>query len=563
MAELSEYYNKTKTNTYSNRASLSVQLSGGSSEILPDLDFLNHFKIEIEGQTDKLNQKEYKKFDVFYQNSDFFTASFLRMNNTYGILAPEVTNKYVALKGTNLKEIFKNIGCSEEIIERIPDQIEQKDYSQLIAMSDEQKEEILSTYANIFINNIPKEQYKKNPKTQISVLQNQYDVTSYEMSLTEKQLYTIETKVLEILENDQRMLSIFNNIASMDPNNTFTGEQIKGFVKGLFNVEGVSVEELSNDIALRVIVYEAKDTLIRTEIISAKERVTIDFIKDSSTMEFNINYMPDQLNTGSSTSLGMKKEKTAGDVKITVSLNMIENGSETINMRATAHMIGTIDSSDMIENYEVNLQYKDFKAVLNYTNNVTYDSTLQVEELGKDNAGFLNDYNSDTLIVLVNGIASRLQEMLIQKAELLRTTPEGIIPGALEFLEGIKIDASVVARGQEDSVDRIEDNVDGLSQLEQTTRQMFNAKFEQYKGEQTGSTTKALLTLLKTNNLGTEKAQKVALKINSNDILPEVLTEDLFNYIIVQIEATTKYTINVEYDETTKYVNKVVVMDVI
>ena len=110
-----------------------------------------------------------------------------------------------------------------------------------------------------------------------------------------------------------------------------------------------------------------------------------------------------------------------------------------------------------------------------------------------------------------------------------------IIAGAI-LLAILLISLGIMIFGQaQDTV-----NNSGMSQAQISS---FNNKFIKYEGEQTGSVVKTLVNEI--------------IASNADESLPDVKFNDNDNPTTSGIDTSQKYTVVIEYDTTTGYVNNV------
>lgn len=556
--EFRAYNTKTRQVPYTNNSQLSFNYSQSGSN---ELNFINDITVVTQGKTNYAENKEYKNFDIQYKAESLFDFKYLKTNDKYGLLSNEVTNKYVAVENKNLKELFTKMGYTQEELQEIPDSFEIPDYSQFLNLTDNEKNTIMNKYMNIILENVPDEQYKKNDKSTINVFNVDHSVNSYEMQLTQKQLYQLGKTLLETLKVDMQMLNIIKSNMDLNGITSIEIEDIQNRIQ-VYIDDIISKQSLLTDnIAFRIVVYESKGQTIRTEIIIQNDKTTIDLLQTDTSITANINYSAFGVNNYDPiVTISSKKEKVNNEIKVTVEVKALDDELGTVQMAFSGNIIGGIEENNIEEKYEVTLIFGGVNFSVKYNNKMAYDTNLQVEEINKDNAGILNEYSSNTLIVLINGITERLQEILQEKLEVIGISTQSILSDPLmqNILKSIEVNINV-SEQDKNQISNIENQVSGLTELEETARQMFNNKFEVYKGSQKGTNVKALITAIKVSNADTSKSIKIGIKLNENDMLPEILTEEVLNNLVTQIEATKDYQVDFEYEESTKYIKKAVI----
>ena len=84
---------------------------------------INQLKVSVDGQTDKNSGYDYRNVKLLKNDEQVAQVELLHSSNNYGIKFTDLFTQYVVSENTNLKELFKKIGYTDEQIENIPDTI--------------------------------------------------------------------------------------------------------------------------------------------------------------------------------------------------------------------------------------------------------------------------------------------------------------------------------------------------------------------------------------------------------------------------------------------------------
>lgn len=353
-----------------------------------------------------------------YDGKDVTTLNFLQNKDQYGIKVADAYDKYVSVENNNLKALFQKLGVDTT---NVPDRIEVADYYELLNIDDSTLKHIEDTYAQVIRENIPVESYsvEKNVRINYEDVYDETEVTTnaYKLSLTEEQAKTILVKLFETLKTDDTTLDLIVNKYNMmvEPYKTMginisgTSELTKeSLVKAIDDeLEKINNSSASSKIALEIIAYGAKDgrTKVLMNILENEKDITrleMSMMKDSE---------------GKKVAMTASAEDTtikilAADDKNTQGINMIAKSKDT-------EIVLTTKAENKKTDTVIEVNTDGTKMVLTVKDEVKSTENTTVEEFTTENSVKLNDMTQNEIVTLVQTIATNVQKVLPQKAQLL------------------------------------------------------------------------------------------------------------------------------------------------
>lgn len=532
--EKTDYNNLLETNKYTEKTEVKVNYTknlGTTSE--NNNNAINKLKFQIEGQTDKTNQYNYKDIKLLNDDNKELEVEYIQNENSYGIKFSDLFKQYILVENNNLKELLRNAGYTEEELENVPDTIEiSQDILSDIKFSEEELHTLSDKYLNLMKQKIAKEQFEKQSKQTITINQENIIANSYALKLTKEQLNNLYIVVLENLKEDEIFLRKIDNIQKiLGKTGGITSDTFNIREKAIHNIEGMINEINNNNIGneeTKIIVYESGGDTVRTTIQG------VDY-------EFNIDYLP--IEGEKFTEITLKYNE---DVK----KFMIDNkdGKTKISMEKNEKGIPTkvdfvqnvnIQDNNCVKNIDIKYENDTNRIETTVIQNIIIvDSFNEQVSINEENGIQLNTLNSEQLQAILNRVGGALEEELNSVLQKIN------IEDMQEVLKAI----GVIQDRQ-----KLEGN--GISEIE---KNRFNSKFEILEGEEIDNENiLEAIRILKENLINIEVVSNEELKIEiSQSDKNEELGKVLENF--VQNDKNRKYNISVEYDEETGLVKYII-----
>lgn len=532
--EKTDYNNLLETNKYTEKTEVKVNYTknlGTTSE--NNNNAINKLKLQIEGQTDKTNQYNYKDIKLLNDNNKELEVEYIQNENSYGIKFSDLFKQYILVENNNLKELLRNAGYTEEELENVPDTIEiSQDILSDIKFSEEELHTLSDKYLNLMKQKIAKEQFEKQSKQTITINQENIIANSYTLKLTKEQLNNLYVVILENLKEDEIFLRKIDNIQkSLEKTGVITLDTFNIREKAIHSIEGMINEINNNNIGneeTKIIVYESGGDTVRTTIQG------VDY-------EFNIDYLP--IEDEKFTEITLKDNE---DVKKFTIDN--KDGKTKISMEENEKGIPTkvdfvqnvnIQDNNCVKNIDIKYENDTDRIETTVTQNINIvDNFNEQVSINEENGIQLNTLNSEQLQAISNRVSGSLEEELNSVLQKIN------IEDMQEVLKAI----GVIQDRQ-----KLEGN--GISEIE---KNRFNSKFEILEGEEIDNENiLEVIRILKENLINIEVVSNEELKIEiSQSDKNEELGKVLENF--VQNDKNRKYNISVEYDEETGLVKYII-----
>lgn len=287
-----EYDELLKQNKYTTDTEVKINFTenmGTSSETTQNS--ISQLKLKIKGQTDNSNEYNYQDIHLLSNAEKVSEIEYIQSGNTYGIRFSDLFNQYILADNENLKELFRKMGYTEELV-NIPDSIQfDTDLKTIFQFSKEEEQNLKTKYISIINSNISKENFSKQQQM-IQIDGKNIEANSYVLTMTKEQLNNLYIKVLEEVKQDEVIL------AKIDKLQTILGQYQTTEITSLREKFTTKIENLITDITrnnigqdeVKIIVYENNQTTIRTTIQHPDYQINIDVLQSQADDYMQISY---------------------------------------------------------------------------------------------------------------------------------------------------------------------------------------------------------------------------------------------------------------------------------
>lgn len=229
-----------------------INITVEKNEEMKNIDIATNTVHDVE------TERTYSKITLKEQENDLLKLFCIKDYNTYGIKCEDLLKHYIGVRNANLKNFAQKLNVKKEIIQYIPDSID---------INDIEKEHLISTYSNIFIQNIPKTSYIKLGKKDIQIEEKSYEAKVYLLKLSGDEICNIIIKCLENSMKDEVLLQ------------TLERNKIDNYKEIASNLI-VKINEQRIEEEVKIEIYVNKKEVVRTSInIGSKYKLTIDYMK--------------------------------------------------------------------------------------------------------------------------------------------------------------------------------------------------------------------------------------------------------------------------------------------
>lgn len=266
--EISQTLSNDTIKKYNNTFKNSSYIKEGTISIQSKNKLINPINIKL---TEKGNNKQEcinTNLTLKYDEKDIGSLLIIKDNNYFLLKSDLIDSQYIGFENENLKELAKKFGLANT--DFIPNKIGGIDYSELFKITDSEKSHILKKYIPICRKIVKNKNYyiKENVK-----LDNENDdVTSYKVEISQKEANELIIEVLENLAEDNITLELIcKKMKILDNESEYCDvNKLKEKVKELANY--YQHKEAEDEIFLSIIIYKKENNVIKTEIVLKNNR---------------------------------------------------------------------------------------------------------------------------------------------------------------------------------------------------------------------------------------------------------------------------------------------------
>ena len=483
---------------------------------------INQLKLTVEGQTDNNNGYDYRNIKLLKSDEQVAQVEYLHSSNNYGVKFSDLFNQFLVSENTNLKELFRKMGYTDEQLQNIPDTVSlNTEFLNEIRFSDEELTSLGNKYVSIIGQNISTENFSKQSRQAITINGQNYITNAYVLTLTKEQLNTIYINLLQAVEQDETILNkieiLQNKIdeVSLGNNNINLKEELTNAID--LRIRKINQSNIGTD-ETRIIVYESDGQTLRTRVETQDYQINLDYV---------------QLVNGNFAELLIEDEETE-KYKITLNYNASNlsiiiqdnNNKNTITFKRSDN----INNQTMERNYDLTYEIDDKKVDVNVIENLEIVQNIEnMQNFNNENAVMLNTLDDAQTQEIINTVRSGLDtEIETIKQEIVYKDIEQMLKDI-----GLMKNSTVL-------------DSNGITETE---KNRFNSNFELLQGENLeNANVITSIQAIKNNIANMEIVSESELRLTiarnqSNEEVVNTLTEFLEN------NRGNKYNISVQYDE--------------
>ena len=498
---------------------------------------INIPEIQIEEKLDSSNNYNYKNIKLVENEEELFNIENLQEGDLYGI-RPYGIIQYASTKQTDNK-IYK---INQLINTKLED---------IFQFSDEEITNLKSKYMNIVINNLASSNFSKKSGLVLEINGKQYNTNMYSVTLTKEKFNNIYIQILQELEKDEIILSKIDKVDNIiNDCVSLSGNEVNKNIKQQFiesideKIKEIQDSNIGND--ERVIsVFESNGTAISLSIDTENYFLGIDNIIDNQEYFVNLvgNEKIDEGEKENKFDLKIQKQVQENKENVQVEMETIIEGEKNtnqidINKEFEANGLKSqIQFSRTVNQEKLEIQMNaDSKIVEEFEDKKTFDENYIIEELTSQDKEQAKE-----------NIETNLASQLNKVSQVIN----------LEQIDEILINLKLKKENAEEI-----SNEGNVTELE---KNKFNSNFEFYEGEEVSKEKiKDLINVAKynlediriTKYEDDKKEKPLEYKlIIKKDSENEELANEFVEYI--EENSNSKYSVKLEYDDTTGLVNEI------
>lgn len=523
------------------------------------------------GTTAKHNQntgRTYSDITLYNGETELLKTSYINSGDIYALYCKDVYEPYyIGFRNSDIKEFISKMGATENITQIL----QMLSLENVNSLTKEEMTYLAETYSRVLLDGIPQEKYTKTEKTTMNINNQKCEVVGYQLQLNQEDLKKILVDVLTKTKEDAQIISILSKMLASTENIVSSIEQV------IIKLQETTLEEMN----FTITVYNAGKGLTRIQMNYNTEVELILDIDDSKENKKNVVIEVNNLNSENSeltTGMQVSMEKQILDNMIIYTTNIRDNkGEYQITMNTS---LGNIMNDRIENNSKITIIDN------NTTIETSYYKTIQaateevdIQELTNSSAVIINNYPKEQLENFFAGISNKIEEIIPEKIGQLNIQMtdaqdglyylEGIVSSVFAIMntngisQGVSATGMTIASGLKQVVllmnNSIENSIGNASNsLVEQEKQIFNQKFEIYKGEEiNGTLVKNLLSSVITSNTSNivDNEKIVKIRLDGNKIKkPEDWNEQgesnttKLSILKDKINSGNKYNVVIEYN---------------
>lgn len=417
------------------------------------------YDITENGVIKKSEEASYRKISANYGDTELLSVELLKQNNTYGLRLANLVQQFVSVENATLSYLVSSMGYDGKYFS---EKLNGVDISGLLDFSNEEIEQLSTTYANIIFSDINKKNYSSN--SNIITLSNKDSVTtnSYTLTLTKNDIDKIFKRILNQAINDQLLLGKIEKIDAKIKEIGFVepeGKSLKELYIATLQKKANEIEYQGEDTrTVSFTVYVSKGVTVRTAIKTESSEYTLDLDnKNGKILNLKVVELTEQENKTKIYSVG-KIDNEQGRTRIITYDDDVQSFDMNINILEQENQIGIT----------TDLNYNNDKITkISFQSNT--DITLSANEaipvnFGEDNNILLNNYEGEQITSILNNLKNRTIKSLENSQTEINTK---LLNNILRFIDEM----------EKKREEEIKENIE-------LQKQRFNNQFILYEGDE-------------------------------------------------------------------------------
>lgn len=457
--EMLEALKVAQTKSYKSETSIGIEFNSKekmSSEEQAMLGMLKNLKVNVNTNAKPSEKKSTSEISLNFGGFSAGNLKLVRDGEIFGLKSELLDNKYIAVENKNLKELFAKFGANTS---NVPDKLESIDMYDLLYISPEDEFNLEKTYKDIFKNNIPAERFSKEENVTQKINGEEKKTTAYKLSLSEEDFINVMEKVLETVQEDDKLLNIitekFNKLVEsgmFDEINvsssyslpstlktkkskitsTISADVLKQELKEIIN-EFKEEKQYASTSKVEIIVYAVNNDIAKLEVKANNEvQVAAEFFKQndkkhvvlyamqnsySSYKSYNYNKdyyaMPKNLSKLTKImEIEYKSTKGFNDRTLDASLIIFEDDEQVAKVSFDITSKGKVGQGTNESNGKITFEFDGNSISLLVDSKVEYTDNVSVESINNQNANILNNMSKKEIEQYFQGIVGDLENTL-------------------------------------------------------------------------------------------------------------------------------------------------------
>ena len=287
-------------------------------------------------------------------------------------------------------------------------------------VSKEEKEQLKNIYTNSIINSLPKENFQKAGKENVTVNNVNCNANKYTLTLNGEELKTVLINILNTAQNDEATMNVLaklQNALTTNVDTTIITNNIENLITKIQNDETIANTNFTMDI------YSYKGKTIRTTIdISTMGKVTID--TDSNTQSVTV--LTERYDSTGNINMTGQVTLSKGNYNDSTVYNF-EIIPNTLNINQTINImiqLGNATENGYTNSYEITIQNSE-NSSMNFQYNIetlASQTVEEIQELTDANSIIFNNYPIEQLLPFLTAYMQQNSTLLLNKISSIDST---------------------------------------------------------------------------------------------------------------------------------------------
>ena len=537
MAEMKEILNNNKL-TSETTATINYNQNGDTSHPI------NNIQMNISGEEERTTGYNYKDITVTQNDETVAGVEYIEDGNIAGVRLNGI-RQYVSTNTEN--------GDENEIYNLY--EVIHTDIIGLLGLNLDEWNTLKEKYIGIVLENLTNANFSKQKGVALEINGAQYNTNVYSVTVTKEQFNNIYIQILKELEKDETILSKIETIDNkMNEYHNFiqdgeTSNIKQDFINQIDNtIQKIQNFNIGND-ARTISVFESNGVAISLSIDTEEDFAELDVINKEDNNFINIigNKKVEEGEKENSFNLKIEKTVATNDETIIIQYNTVEEGEEITNECSVSRKM---ENSNVNSNIHFNrsVGQNTLEIAVQTLANIVNDFDQKEELVENENNIMIESLDDEQKENVKNNIAENITNQI--------NTFLQVVP--LENMNQMLINLKLMEEELEDL-----SNEGNVTEIE---KNRFNSTFELFEGdgitkervEELISIAKEDLGDIRITNYKEEREQKIPLEYklviergkDNSELAENVITYIEENY-------NEKFSIRLEYDETTGLVNNI------
>ena len=387
-----------------------------TGNIVGEEELTNHLKnleINISGKVNNETNQAMGNAIVNYMRNEMFKLDYIKDNQSYGIKSDEVIDMYLGIRNSDLDVLAQKFGIT--INTKNLATVSYKDLLVDSSIIDSTMNDIKT----VLKEQISTDKFTKQNKRKMELCGTGVTVDSYTLILNDQETYSILTKILEKVSEDEQVLNsidekiniLFNNV---EQNETTSKEMIQSYI------QDIQTKTFTNEQMVMATIYVLDNKMVKLDINITQNGETnqyiIEALESSNTMNLIINKQ-NQENV-STTNCSISKDENQ---VYTITIKTTENNEEKLNLELKTKTEGSLESGNPTNALAIKWVKGESNLEIKIASEIKIVDNIEIENLSASNCSFINDMEAEKIQYLYTAISERIVSLYNEKMQLINS----------------------------------------------------------------------------------------------------------------------------------------------